>query len=220
MAIVLPKGECNVQWHLFRQECEMKRIGVFCGSSSGRDAEYGRTARALGRALAAAGLGLVYGGSAIGLMREIAEGVLEEHGEAIGVITRQLADKKLGHPGLTELRVVDTMHERKATMSELADGFIALPGGVGTLDELFEILTWALLGLHCKPCGLLNARGYYDRLREFLTHAADEHFIQHDYLDLLLVDTDPANLLRRFKAYQPPQAGRWLDLRIKAETFI
>lgn len=196
----------------------MKRICVFCGSSAGARPEYAVAARRLGRAVAGAKLGLVYGGAGIGLMNEVAAGALERGGEVIGVITRQLTGRELAHTGLSELRIVDTMHKRKALMSRLADGFIALPGGLGTLDELFEILSWAQLDLHRKPCGLLNVRGYYDRLWDFLHYAVQERFIKPEYLDMLLAETDADALLRKFAAYQPPREVRREEIRDEAEA--
>ena len=189
----------------------MNRICVFCGSSPGARTDYASAARRLGRVLAAQRLGLVYGGSNVGLMAELANAVLAAGGEVIGVIPRSLVEREVAHTGVTELRVVDTMHERKAMMTELADGFIALPGGLGTLDELFEVLTWAQLGLHAKPCGLLNVAGYFDGLATFLDHALRERFIRRAHRDLLLVGATPEELLGRLRTYQPAPEPKWLD---------
>lgn len=189
----------------------MNRICVFCGSSPGARADYASAARRLGRVLAAQGLGVVYGGANVGLMAELANAVLAAGGELIGVIPRSLVERDVAHTGVTELRVVDTMHERKAMMTELADGFIALPGGLGTLDELFEILTWAQLGLHAKPCGLLNVAGYFDGLEAFLDHALRERFLRRAHRDLLLVGATPEDLLGLLRTYQPAPEPKWLD---------
>ncbi len=189
----------------------MPRLAVFCGASSGHDPVYAGAAGALGRLLAARGLGLVYGGGKVGLMGLIADTVLAAGGEVIGVMPRNLFPKEIDHPGLTELREVASMHERKALMADLADGFIALPGGYGTLDEFCEILTWAQLGLHRKPCGLLNVAGYYTAFLEFLNHASGQGFIQPQFRALVLAETEPARLLDRLAAYEPPAVRRWLN---------
>jgi uncharacterized protein (TIGR00730 family) len=159
----------------------MRRLCVFCGSSTGKRAVYADHARQLGELLARRGLGLVYGGGHIGLMGVLADGVLEAGGHVVGVIPQALVDKELAHPGVTELRIVSTMHQRKALMADLADGFLALPGGFGTADELFEILTWAQLGLHAKPVGLLNSAGYFDALLAWLDHSVDEQFVRPEH---------------------------------------
>lgn len=188
----------------------MKRVCVFCGSSSGARPEYAAAARALAQLLAARGLGLVYGGGNIGLMGIVADAMLEAGGEVTGVIPRSLLVKEVGHRGITDLRVVETMHERKALMSELADAFIALPGGFGTLDEFFEILTWAQLGFHGKPCGLLNVAGYFDHMLMALDHAVAERFLRPQHRALVLADTDPVALLSRLAAFAPQQDGKWI----------
>ncbi len=175
----------------------MSRICVFAGSSPGALDDYGAAARALARALTARGMGLVYGGAKIGLMGILADTVLECGGEVIGVMPGHLVDREVAHTGLSKLHVVDSMHQRKAVMAELSDGVIALPGGLGTLDELFEILTWAQLGLHRKPCGLLNVAGYFDRLLDFLDHATDQRFVPAGHRELLLADSDATTLLDR-----------------------
>jgi uncharacterized protein (TIGR00730 family) len=175
----------------------VEHICVFAGSSQGIRAEYGEAARALGRELAARKLTLVYGGSSVGLMGALADSVLSAGGAAIGVLPRGLFKREVAHPGLTELREVGSMHERKALMADLAGGFIALPGGFGTFDELFEIITWAQIGLHRKPIGLLDAHGYFGPLLALVRHATREGFIPDGQLDLLLHETDPARLLER-----------------------
>lgn len=190
----------------------MKRICVFCGSSPGKDPAYRDAAEALGRLLAREGIGLVYGGSSIGLMTAVADAALAAGGEVTGVIPRALEAKEIAHPGLSALHVVETMHERKALMAELADGFVALPGGMGTFDEFFEVVTWAQLGIHAKPCGLLNVAGYYDRLTAFLDHAVAEGFVKIELRDMLVVEERPESLLERFRAYRSPVVEKWLDL--------
>jgi len=189
----------------------MKRICVFSGSSPGARPEYRQAAADLGRTLAGEGLGLVYGGAKVGLMGVLADAALEAGGEVIGIIPQALVDKEVAHMGLTELRVVSSMHERKAQMAELSDGFIALPGGMGTLEELAEILTWGQLGLHRKPCGVLDVAGYYDGLTRFLDHAVAERFLAQGHRDTLLAGVSPAELIARFRAYRPPTVEKWID---------
>lgn len=188
----------------------MKRICVFCGSSSGARPEYADAARTLAGLLAGRGIGLVYGGGNVGLMGILADAMLAAGGEVIGVIPRSLLLKEVGHRGVTELRVVETMHERKALMSELADGFIALPGGFGTLDEFFEILTWAQLGFHGKPCGLLNIAGYFDDILRALDHAVAERFLRPQHRELVLADTGTTALLSQLEAYAPHHDDKWI----------
>jgi len=190
----------------------MKRICVFCGSSAGRNPAYRDAAEALGRLLAREGIGLVYGGSSVGLMTAVADAALTAGGEVIGVIPRSLEAKEIAHPGLSALHVVGSMHERKALMAELSDGFVALPGGMGTLDEFFEVVTWAQLGIHVKPCGLLNVEGYYGRLTAFLDHAVAQGFVKGEHREMIVVEERPEELLERFRAYRSPVAERWLDL--------
>ena len=180
----------------------MRRICVYCGSSHGARRAYTELAQSLGRQLAQANIGLVYGGGSVGLMGIVADAVLAEGGEVIGVIPSVLARKELLHQDCTTLYQVGTMHERKARMEELADGFIALPGGYGTLDELFEIITWAQLGLHRKPIGLLNGQHYYDQLIDFLRHTVAEEFVRETHFKALLIDDDPQRLLSRMQTYQ------------------
>lgn len=188
----------------------MRRICVFCGSQVGKRPRYAEAANALGTLLAQRGIGLVYGGGKVGLMGVVADAVLAEGGEVIGVIPRRLMTRELAHSGVTELRVVDSMHERKAMMGELADAFMALPGGYGTLEEFFEVVTWMQLGIHRKPCGLLNVGGYYDMLLALLDHAAGESFIRPQHRGLVLVDSDPAMLLQQLHNYRAPQVEQWL----------
>jgi len=190
----------------------MRRICVFCGSAEGARPAYRDAARTLGRELATRGLGLVYGGGSVGLMGVLADTVLAEGGEVIGVIPGPLATRELAHTGLTELRVVGSMHERKATMARLSDGFVALPGGLGTLEETLEVLTWAQLGIHRKPVGVLNVEGYWDGLERMLAHAVREGFVRAEYAALLLVGRSAPELLDRFAAWHAPAVPRaWLD---------
>ena len=189
----------------------MKRICVFTGSRVGAGDEFAAAARELGALLAARGHTVVFGGAQVGLMGILADAVLAHGGQIIGVIPGHLTAREIAHPGLTELRVVDSMHERKMVMSELSDGVIALPGGFGTLDELFEALTWAQLGLHRKPCGLLNVDGYFDALLAFLDHVVERQFLAPAYRGMLLAETDGAVLLDRMQAYAPPVVETWSD---------
>ncbi|MEO8008688.1 MAG: TIGR00730 family Rossman fold protein [Betaproteobacteria bacterium] len=189
----------------------MKRVCVFCGSNPGARPQYRIAAQALAAALARCGLGLVYGGGNVGLMGMIADSMLQAGGEVIGVIPQSLVAKEVAHHGVTELRVVDTMHQRKALMNELSDAFIALPGGFGTLDEFFEILTWSQLGIHNKPSGLLNVCGYYDSLLAMLDHAVNERFLRPAHRALVLADSDADSLLQRLATFSPVQAGKWAN---------
>ena len=184
----------------------MKRLCVFCGSSAGVRPEYAEGARVLAGELVRRGIGLVYGGGSVGLMGALADAVLGEGGHVIGVIPGALATRELAHPHVSEMRVVASMHERKATMASLVEGFIALPGGLGTLEEALEILTWSQLGIHRKPVGLLNVAGYYDGLLGFLAHAVKEGFVRPEYAALLLAADTAAELLDRFAAWHPPAA--------------
>ncbi len=190
---------------------EIERICVFAGSSLGGRPEYVIAARALGRALADERIGLVYGGAGVGLMGAVADAVLDRGGSVLGVMPRALVEREVAHAGLTELRVVGSMHERKAEMADLADAFVALPGGLGTLEEMFEVLTWAGLGHHAKPCGLLNVAGYYDRMLSMMDHAAEERFVAPEHRAMLLVDEEPGPLIERFRTYRAPQVSKWLD---------
>ncbi|WP_299697368.1 TIGR00730 family Rossman fold protein [Hydrocarboniphaga sp.] len=184
---------------------------MFCGSSRGSDPLYAETARALGQVLAEAGIAVVYGGSSVGLMGELADAALAAGGKVIGVLPQALAHREIGHAGLTELRIVQSMHERKALMAELADGFIAMPGGIGTFEEIFEVWTWAQLGHHAKPCSLLNVDGFYDGLISFLDSVVDRQFIKPVNRDMLLIARDPATLLAKLRAYEAPQVTQWIQ---------
>lgn len=186
------------------------RICVFCGSSPGRSPVYAEAAATLGELLADRGIGLVYGGATVGTMGVIADATLSAGGEAYGVIPQQLVDREIAHRGLTELYEVADMHQRKAKMAELADAFIALPGGAGTLEELFEVWTWAQLGLHSKPIGLLDVAGYYDRMRPMLDHMVAEGFLKPEYRDALQIDADPETLLKRLGT-APTPGPKWAD---------
>jgi uncharacterized protein (TIGR00730 family) len=182
----------------------MRRLCVFCGSSPGIGNGYLEAAESLGRVLVDRGVALVYGGASVGLMGRLAETVLEGGGEVIGVMPAGLAEREVAFEGLSDLRVVATMHERKAVMADLADAFIALPGGMGTLEEFFEALTWTQLGLHDKGCGLLNVAGYFDPLMEFLDRAAEQRFIRPEHREMVLVDGEPARLVDRLVGFRPP----------------
>src|SRR5215510_1892789 len=182
----------------------MKRICVFAGSNTGSQAEYVTAARELGHVLAREDVGLVYGGARVGLMGVLADAVLAERGHVTGVIPQALVSKEVAHDGLSDLRVVLSMHERKGMMTDLADGFIALPGGWGTLEEFFEVLTWAQLGLHQKPCGLLNVRGFFDGLLSFIDHSIDERFVRRENRAMVIVSNTPGGLLELFDEYVPP----------------
>jgi uncharacterized protein (TIGR00730 family) len=190
----------------------MRRLCVFCGSSAGNRPEYAAAARRLGAALVQRGLGVVYGGGHVGLMGVIADAVLRAGGEVIGVIPQALVERELAQSGLTRLEIVDTMHQRKARMADLADAFAALPGGFGTCDELFEILTWAQLGLHAKPVGLLNVAGFFDPLRVWLDHMVQESFLKEKHRRLLLEAGDPERLLDLLSHYRPDEpTPKWIS---------
>ena len=193
----------------------MKNICVYCGSNPGRQEAYSSAARALAQSLVDRNLGLVYGGASVGIMGLIADTVLQLGGRAVGVIPEALVRKEVAHQRLTELHVTQSMHERKTMMAELSDGFIAMPGGIGTLEEIFEIWTWAQLGIHAKPCGLLNAAGYFDALTTFLDHAVAEQFVKPPHRAILIVEQTPDVLLDRFASYQAPTVQKWVE---KAET--
>jgi uncharacterized protein (TIGR00730 family) len=191
---------------------QMERVCVFCGASPGARAAYRQAAEELAGVLVKEGVSVVYGGGGVGLMGALADAVLEAGGEITGVIPRSLVEREIAHRDVGDMRVVASMHERKAVMAELADAFVALPGGIGTLEELFEVFTWAQLGLHRKPCALLNVEGYYDQLAQFLAHAVDERFLRRDTRELLLVEDDPAALLERLRAFEPPAVvPKWID---------
>jgi uncharacterized protein (TIGR00730 family) len=189
----------------------VQRICVYAGSSPGRDPAYAETAAELARLLASRGIGVVYGGGKVGLMGILADTALEAGGEVIGVIPQDLIDREIGHPGLTELHVVGSMHERKALMAELSDAFIALPGGAGTLEELIEIYTWSQLGLHRKPMGVLNVSGYYDGLAALLDHAVHEGFVRERNREAMHFATTPAELLESFAGWEPTHLSKWTE---------
>lgn len=188
------------------------RICVFCGSSVGARPSYTAAAKTLGELMARRGIGLVFGGGCIGLMGAIADSVLVHGGEAVGVIPDGLMRREIGHRGVTQLHVVDTMHQRKALMADLSDAFIALPGGYGTLEEFAEIVTWSQLGIQQKPCALLNVEGYWDGLLAFLDHAVSEDFVRPENRDLILVASSPEEILEKISLWRPPaHVERWLD---------
>ncbi|HEX3977696.1 MAG TPA: TIGR00730 family Rossman fold protein [Solirubrobacteraceae bacterium] len=189
----------------------ISRVLVFCGSSPGARPEYAQEADALGRLLAERGLGLVYGGARVGLMGAVADGALAAGGEVIGVIPRNLVEHEIAHTGLTDLREVATMHERKALMAELSDAVIALPGGTGTLDELFELFTWSQLGLHRMPIGLLDVAGYWQPLLALLDHMVAERLLRAEHRQTLLVDRDAGVLLDALRSYRHAAPYKWLD---------
>jgi uncharacterized protein (TIGR00730 family) len=193
----------------------VQSVCVFCGSSPGIDPAFTEAARSLGRILAEANVRLVFGGGHVGLMGVLSNAALEARGEVIGVIPKSLVEREIAHAGLTDLRIVGSMHERKAMMSDLSEGFITLPGGTGTLEEFFEVLTWAQLGEHNKPCGLLNVAGYYDPLLSVFDHMVDRGFLSESNRALALVESEPEKLLQRLDRYQPPKTAKWLD---KSET--
>lgn len=188
----------------------MKRICVFCGSSPGLRPDYAAAAQGLARVMAKRGIGLVYGGGHVGLMGIVADTIMAEGGEAIGVIPEALLRREVGHHGLTELHVVRSMHERKQLMADLSDGFVAMPGGYGTFEEFCEVITWSQLGIHPKPCGLLNVLGYYDALLAMFDHGVKEGFIRPQHRALVLEDTDPGALVDQMDAFVPPRAEKWI----------
>jgi uncharacterized protein (TIGR00730 family) len=190
----------------------MRRVCVYAGSNLGSDPVYTDAAKALAHLLAERGIGLVYGGGHVGLMGVLADAALAAGGEVIGVMPQALVDREIGHRGLTELRIVGSMHDRKALMADLSDAFVAVPGGIGTLEELIEIYTWSQLGIHSKACGVLNVRGYYDALAAFLDHAVEEGFLRPQHRAVLSVAADPGELLDRLDAFEPPTVRKWLEL--------
>jgi uncharacterized protein (TIGR00730 family) len=190
---------------------DFRRLAVFCGSNPGARTDYLDAAKEFGALLATRGVGIVYGGSSVGMMAALADAALDELGEVIGVIPSMLVEREVANTALTDLRIVDSMHQRKALMAELADGFVALPGGIGTLEEFFEVWTWGQLGMHAKPCGLLNVAGYFDPLLEFLDHAVEEKFVRDVHRSMVIVDSDPARLLERFEEYVPPRVVKWVN---------
>lgn len=195
---------------------DLRRVCVYCGSNPGARPDYAEAAHAFGTLLAREGIGLVTGGGRVGLMGVVADAVLKAGGEAVGVIPQALADREVAHQGLTRLHVVQTMHERKALMADLSDAFVALPGGLGTLEEIAEMLTWAQLGIHVKPCGLLDVAGYYAPLVRFFDHAVAERFVRESHRQLVIAETDGAALLDRLCAYAPPAVGAWAGGAVRA----
>jgi uncharacterized protein (TIGR00730 family) len=189
----------------------VQRLCVFTGSSPGAHPAYAEAADQLGRALAGRGIALVYGGASVGLMGVLADAAMDAGGEVIGVIPQALVDREIAHPRVRDLRVVGSMHERKALMADLADGFIALPGGMGTLEELFEVYTWTQLGLYSKPLGLLDVRGYYARLAAFLDHAVSERFVTAEHREMLVVEDRAETLIEAFRRWRPPVRAKWID---------
>jgi uncharacterized protein (TIGR00730 family) len=189
----------------------IRRLCVFCGSSAGADPTNAAAAGELGAAVVTKNIGLVYGGGGIGMMGLVADAVLAAKGEVIGVIPRALQERELAHAGVADMRVTETMHERKALMAELSDGFIALPGGIGTMEEFFEVWTWGQLGVHRKPCGLLNVAGYFDPLLSLIDHMVAARFLRPAHRAMVLVEQSPARLIRRLAEYAPPDTNRWLD---------
>ncbi len=188
----------------------MQRICVFSGSSSGRISEYRDSAVQLGTLLAERNIGLVYGGAAVGLMGAVADATIAAGGSVTGVIPQALVEREVAHTGLSDLRIVGSMHERKALMAELSDAFIALPGGIGTFEEIFEVWTWTQLGTHAKPCAVLNVHGFYDQLLGFLDHVVDEAFLKHVHRGMLLASADPTALLDQIADYQVPAETKWI----------
>lgn len=191
----------------------MKNIGLFCGSNSGNGATYTAAARAMVRAIADAGLGIVFGGGNIGLMGVVAEAGLAAGVNVTGVTPRRLLEREMVHTGLTELHVVESMHERKVMMAEISDAFIALPGGMGTLDEFFEMVTLNQLGVQNKPCGLLNVHGYFNHLRAFLDHAVDARFVNPAHRDMIVLDDDPRRMITKLGGWTMPQTSKWMDAK-------
>ncbi len=188
---------------------KIKSICVNCGSNPGAKPEYMKTAKELGKYLAENEIDLIYGGADVGLMGAVANTVMENGGKAVGVIPESFAHK-VAHNNLTELHIVATMHERKSMMFDLSDGVIALPGGMGTIEEIFEVMTWAQLGFHKKPCGLINICGYYDSILNFLDNAVDQQFVRQEHRDMLLVDENPESLIEKFKTYEAPVIEKWI----------
>jgi uncharacterized protein (TIGR00730 family) len=190
----------------------LKRLCVFCGSSFGVNPAYVKAASDLGNAIAKRNICLVYGGARVGLMGEIASTVIRAKGEVIGVIPKDLVEKEVAHSNLSDLRIVGTMHERKSLMAELSDGFIAMPGGFGTMEEIFEAITWAQLSFHDKPCGFLNIKGYYNDLIKFLDHSVEENFIVPEHRAMIIIDDEPESLLDKFLNYEPPKIdkAKWI----------
>jgi len=189
----------------------MQSVCIFCGSNTGREAVYAEATRALVQALAAAGIRIVYGGGNIGLMGVVGEAAIAAGAHVIGVTPRKLLEREVVHTGLSELHVVDSMHERKVMMAEISDAFVALPGGMGTLDEIFEMLTLNQLGMQRKACGLYNAGGFFDSLCDFLDHAVAERFIRAEHRDMIVVADDPASMISRLREWKMPEVSKWMD---------
>ena len=189
----------------------MKRICVFCGSSAGEDPRYLEGADRFGQILAREGIELVYGGSRVGMMGRLAAATLQAGGRVVGIIPGAVMNRELAHQELTELRVVKSLHERKSEMAELSDAFVALPGGLGTIEAFFELLTWAQLGLHQKPCAMLNVGGYFRPLVRFLDHMSQEGFMARPHRDMVIIEEDPETLIGRLAEYRPPATPRWID---------
>jgi len=188
----------------------MKNICVFCGSSPGAGPDYLKLAEKLGEEIAAQGLGLIYGASDLGLMGAVAKSALDRGSQVTGIMPK-VFEGRVQHPNLTELIITDTMHQRKAKMFELADGFIALPGGFGTFEEILEMLTWSQIGYSSKPCGFLNVNGYYDELIKFFDKSVEMRFVKREHRDAIIVDTDPRKILDKFKIYKPVSSDKWID---------
>ncbi len=194
----------------------MKSICIFCGSNWGNREEYKQAASAISREIARRGYTLVYGGAGVGLMGACADAALAEGGKVIGILPEALKEKEVDHKGLTELHLVSSMHERKAMMAELSDGFISIPGGAGTMDEMFEIWTWGMLGWHDKPSALMNVEGYYDDLIKFLDKTAEEGFVRKAHREIRIIDSDAKSILDQMENYEPPQGSKWI--KKKSET--
>ncbi len=190
---------------------DLNSLCVYCGSSPGEKPEYAKTAHSLGKFLGEHGIRLVYGGGNVGLMGAVADGALEAGGEVVGVIPHALREKELAHSGLTELHSVSSMHERKTMMAELSDAFVALPGGIGTLEEIFEVYTWTQLGFHAKPCAFLNVSGYFDPLFEFLNRMVEQRFLKQEHLECLLTANSFENLVRRISEFEVGAIDKWID---------
>ena len=186
----------------------VNRICVFCGTNPGTRPEYGAAARELGQLLAQQEIELVYGGASVGIMGELADSVQEHGGHVTGIIPQQLMEKEAAHTGIRNLIVVASMHQRKSQMADMSDGFVALPGGIGTLEGFFEILTWAQLGIHSKPSGILNVAGYFDELTRFLDHAVEEGFLTEAHREAIIMEADPRRLLEQMQAYTPPEGQK------------
>lgn len=189
----------------------LRSLCVFCGSSPGADPAYLAAAHHLGATLATNGMTLVYGGASVGLMGAMADAALAAGGRVIGVLPQALQEREVGHAGLSELHIVGSMHERKARMADLADGFVALPGGAGTLEEFFEVWTWGMLGLHTKPCALLNTNGYFDPLLAMFDRMVEQRFVRPIHRAMVIVASDPVKVIERCAAYQPPTVAKWID---------